>query len=40
MSTATSDWLSDVVHRYDEMDPAARLLLPHALARYVASLRA
>lgn len=34
------DWLSDVVEHYNEMDAAARLVLPNALARYVASLQA
>jgi hypothetical protein len=33
------DWLSDVVDRYNEMSPEARLALPRALARYVATLR-
>ena len=36
---AHGDWLSDVVDRYNEMGPEARLVLPRALARFVATLR-
>ena len=40
MNEMLGDWLSaDVVDRYSEMSPAARLALPRALARYVATLR-
>jgi hypothetical protein len=37
---AQGDWLSDIVDHYNEMDAAARLALPRALALHVASLQA